>query len=122
MAPPPSTMAEAIRSAIVRAIVATLAAGAALVLATPSDLVDVTRPPSTEAPSDAERVAEAAEAAGLTCWAGAAPAEHAGTIPSTVVWHYPSGRLVVSTRLVGPALEAIFGDGDLPGHAVSFCA
>jgi hypothetical protein len=56
---------------------------------------------------------------GDTCWTGEAPAD-AG-IPGHVLWRHPDGETVYSARLVGPALETTFGDGNLPGSPVAFC-
>lgn len=119
----PSTLAEAIRGAIVRAVMMT----AALVLGydiASSHLVIVTRPPSTERPtveaSPADALAEAADR-GLACWQGPAPRRFAEAVPTHVVWQHVGGRTVVSSRLVGPALETLFADGTLEGRAVAFC-
>lgn len=124
----PSTLAEAVGRAIVRAIVATVTLGAALVIAphlVTSTRVDV-RPPSTPSArptadgSPAAALAEAAER-DLVCWTSAAPRRFADDIPTHVVWQRPSGRAIVSARLVGPALETLFGDGHLSGRAIAFC-
>lgn len=53
------------------------------------------------------------------CWTGDAPADV--EIPGHVVWQHADGRTVYSERLVGPALDTLFGEGNLPGHAVAFC-
>lgn len=53
------------------------------------------------------------------CWTGKAPADV--DMPGHVIWQHPDGRTVYSARLVGPALDTIFADGNLPGRAVAFC-
>lgn len=53
------------------------------------------------------------------CWTGSAPLDV--RIPGHVIWQHPDGRTVYSARLTGPALETLFGDGDLPGRAIAFC-
>lgn len=121
---PPNTLAEAIGRAILRAIMVT----AALVLAydAATRLVIVTRSPSPEvdrptaAGSPAAALAEA-DARGLACWQGPAPRRYADDVPTHVVWQHVDGRTVVSSRLVGPALDTLFGDGELEGAPVAFC-
>ena len=56
---------------------------------------------------------------GDDCWTGEQPADV--DFPGHVIWQHPDGRTVYSARLVGPALDAIFGDGDLQGDIVAFC-
>jgi hypothetical protein len=56
---------------------------------------------------------------GDDCWTGAAP--DPSIIPGHVVWQHPDGTTVYSRRLTGPALETLFGDGNLPGRAIAFC-
>lgn len=53
------------------------------------------------------------------CWTGEAP--EGADFPGAVIWQHPDGRTVYSKRLVGPALDAIFGEGDLPGRVIAFC-
>lgn len=54
-----------------------------------------------------------------SCWrADEAPG---AAIPSHVVWERPSGAVTYSKALTGPALDTLFGDGDLPGRALAFC-
>ena len=55
------------------------------------------------------------------CWKGAAPTRYADTIPTHVIWQHADGRTVVSSRLVGPALDTLFADGTLEGRTVAFC-
>lgn len=52
------------------------------------------------------------------CWTTNAPA---GVIPGHVIWQHPDGRTVYSKALTGPALDTLFGDGDLAGRPVAFC-
>jgi hypothetical protein len=56
---------------------------------------------------------------GETCWQGEAPDDV--EMPGHVLWTYPDGETVYSARLVGPALETTFGDGNLPGRPTAFC-
>ena len=53
------------------------------------------------------------------CWQGEAPEDV--DMPGHVVWQHPDGRTVYSARLVGPALDTLFGDGNLAGSPVAFC-
>lgn len=53
------------------------------------------------------------------CWRG--PAPEGVTFPGHVIWQRPDGRVTYSKRLVGPALDAIFGDGTLAGTPIAFC-
>jgi len=53
------------------------------------------------------------------CWRGSQPA--LAELPGHVIWQHPSGHTVYSSRLVGPALEATFGNGGLPGRPIAFC-
>lgn len=55
------------------------------------------------------------------CWQGDPPADMVGEIPGAVIWQHTNGSTVYSTRLVGPALDTIFGDGDLAGTPIAFC-
>lgn len=53
------------------------------------------------------------------CWrSGDTPQ---ASIPGHVIWQHPDGRTVYSKALTGPALDTLFGDGDLPGRAIAFC-
>lgn len=54
------------------------------------------------------------------CWTGDAPDNV--DVPGHVVWQHPDGRTVYSARLVGPALDTLFADGNLPGRAIAFCS
>lgn len=71
-------------------------------------------PQEDSAPSRAERLVER-----HGCWTGEAPPDV--DMPGHVVWQHPDGRVVYSARLVGPALDTLFGSGDLAGQAVAFC-
>lgn len=121
----PSTLAEAVRRAIVRAVIVTAALAVGYGV---TSLVTVTRPPSgdvmaerpTAEGSPSAAMAEA-ERRGLVCWTSAAPDRYADAVPTHVVWHRADGRAVVSARLVGPALDTLFGDGDLAGRPIAFC-
>lgn len=53
------------------------------------------------------------------CWSGEAPPDV--DMPGHVVWQHADGRTVYSERLVGPALDTLFGDGDLAGRPIAFC-
>lgn len=53
------------------------------------------------------------------CWQGEAPADVVA--PGHVLWVHPDGETVYSSDLVGPALDATFGDGKLPGRPLAFC-
>ena len=53
------------------------------------------------------------------CWRGEAPDDV--DMPGHVVWQHPDGRTVYSARLVGSALDTLFGDGDLAGRPIAFC-
>ena len=73
---------------------------------------DVTRPIAPHSPESV------LAKHGDDCWnAGGG----GGALPGHVVWQHPDGTTVYSKALVGPALDTIFADGDLPGHAVAFC-
>lgn len=124
-----ATLAEAVRRALAKAVTLTacLALGA-MVATLASDLVTETRPPAgdvmaerpTAEGSPSAAMAEA-ERRGLTCWHGDAPTRYAEAVPTHVVWQRPSGHAVVSSRLVGPALDTLFGDGSLAGQPIAFC-
>lgn len=123
----PANMAEAVRRALGRTISATLAG--ALALAVLPFLVTATSASEAEAnvmdirpdaPHSPVAVLAEAEAAGVECWQGKAPDDVDG-LPGSVIWQRPSGRTVRQARLVGPALDAIFADGTLPGRPVAFC-
>lgn len=126
----PATLAEAIRRGITRALVITLSLAVGYV--TMSTLVTMTR--SAEAPGSAEVMdirehaehspawaTERAERRGLECWNGPAPKRYAEAVPTHVIWQHADGRTVVSSRLVGPALDTLFADGTLDGQAIAFC-
>lgn len=53
------------------------------------------------------------------CWTGEQPDDVES--PGAVIWQHPDGRTVYSTTLVGPALDTLFADGDLPGRPIAFC-
>lgn len=72
--------------------------------------------PDTVAPNSPQAVLAKHRA---DCWTGDAPADV--TLPGHVIWQYPDGRTVHSRELVGPALETVFGDDDLPGRPIAFC-
>lgn len=54
------------------------------------------------------------------CWTGEAPAYMAGKFPGHVVATV-RGRTVYSARLVGPALDQVFGDADNGLTVHGFC-
>ena len=54
------------------------------------------------------------------CWTGAAPADMVGRLPGHVVATV-RGRTVYSARLVGPALDQVFGDVDNHLIVHGFC-
>ena len=54
------------------------------------------------------------------CWTGAAPADMVGRLPGHVVATV-RGRTVYSARLVGPALDQVFGDVDNDLIVHGFC-
>ena len=56
---------------------------------------------------------------GQNCWTGDAPKDV--VYPGHVIWQHPDGKTVYSKKLVDPALDAIFGDGDLEGRPIAFC-
>ena len=55
------------------------------------------------------------------CWQGDPPADMVGEMPGHVIWQHTNGSTVYSSRLVEPALDTIFADGDLPGTPIAFC-
>lgn len=52
------------------------------------------------------------------CWQDGGPA---AVLPGHVIWRHPDGTTVYSAKLVGPALDTLFADGNLPGVAIAFC-
>ena len=76
-------------------------------------------PPRTVAERpDAGSAAALSDAHG--CWTRDAPADMAGTFPGHVVATV-RGRAVYSARLVGPALDEVFGDADTGLTVHAFC-
>lgn len=116
------TLAQAMTLGVIRAITGTLVA-ATLLVAAPmlTGLVDETRPGEARplAAGSPSAVMAEAEAEGVECWQGEAPDDV--DVPGSVVWQYVDGRTVRSARLVQPALEKLFGAGNLPGRPVAFC-
>lgn len=79
------------------------------------NIIEPVRPPVANAPATVlEKHAD-------DCWTGTPPLDQVDTIPGAVIWQHPDGRAVYSTKLVGPALDTLFADGDLPGQPVAFC-
>jgi hypothetical protein len=97
---------------------------AAVILTGLSPLVTMTSGQAPDVMTDrpmAPHSPSAALAAHPDCWVGEAPADQRGRIPGAVIWQHPDGRTVYSRRLVGPALDAMFADGSLPGRPIAFC-
>jgi len=84
----------------------------------PSSSADASaiRPPAPHSP---EAVIAKHPVDGDHCWTGEPPKDV--EYPGHVIWQKPSGYTVYSAKLVGPALETIFGDGHLAGRAIAFC-
>lgn len=74
------------------------------------------KPPAPHSPS---AVLEQHPIDGINCWNGEMPKDV--DFPGHVIWQHLDGKTVYSKKLVGPALDAIFADGDLTGKPIAFC-
>ena len=67
-------------------------------------------------PSKAERLLERHD-----CWTGEAPADMAGVIPGHVVYSHGDGAKLGGPKVVGAALDQIFGGADTSLTVHGFC-
>lgn len=111
------TLPHMLRTAVLRAVLVTVAIAWGLALVSRMSTAPVAERPAPEGSPRA-----VVEAMGDRCWTGAAPADMEGKMPGHVIYQKnASGALVGGSVMVGKALEQTFSGIDHGLTVYAFC-